>query len=246
MYCWYCGTKLPGAAAFCHRCGQSQAEDAAFDPQAVAVAPGGWSWSTAAAKPGESLTTGADPAPLDSAPPRHDISNPTSIREMDLPAGACDPAISADTRPVVAVAPSRIPGLLGIACGAVVVAGSFGPWFTAQLVPRGPIQFTGTDWDGGLTLGCGLAAVACLVVLVAAPRHGTLGVVASGAFFLAALVGIAAWSDAHANLDELRRVGENVLLRWEIGWGLQAVTFGGLAGTILAMAQALQARRATA
>ena len=228
MYCWYCGTKLPGAAAFCHRCGQSQAEDAAFDPQAiaVAVAPGGWTWNTTSVDLDGSLSASPDPAVPDSAPSHVDV----------------DPALLVGARP--AVAPSRVPGLLGIACGAVVVAGSLGPWFTAHLVLRGSVHFSGTDWDGRLTLGCGLAAVACLIALVAAPRHGVLGVVAAGAFFLAALVGMSDWSSARAHVDDLRQLGEPALLRWEVGWGLQAVIFGSLAGTLLATAQALQARRA--
>jgi hypothetical protein len=242
MFCWYCGTKLPGAAAFCHRCGQSQAADAEFDPQAVAVAPGGWAWSGSAADLDGSLTANLDPAVFDTADPDLAVAVAVPLSGVGPPPAEVDPAFGAGAR---ASAPSRIPGLLGIACGAVVVAGSLGPWLTAHLVLRGPVHFSGADWDGKLTLGCGLAAVTCLIALVAAPRHGALGVVAAGAFFLAAMVGIADWSNARENLGELRDVGENVLLRWEIGWGLQAVTFGGLAGSLLAMAQALQARRAT-
>jgi hypothetical protein len=69
-----------------------------------------------------------------------------------------------------------------------------------------------------------------------------LGILAAGSFFLAALIGISDWSNIVDHFDGLRRVGTSAPLRAEIGWGLQAVTFGGVAGTICAMIQAIQAR----
>jgi hypothetical protein len=133
--------------------------------------------------------------------------------------------------------------VLALLCGVAVVAGSLGPWVTAHVVLREPIRYHGSDGDGRVTLWCGLAALLCVAVLLVSPHRGALGILAAGAFFLAALIGISDWSNIVDHFDGLRRVGESALLRAEIGWGLQAVTFGGVAGTILAMIQAIQARR---
>ena len=243
MYCWYCGTKLPGAAAYCHRCGQSQHDSAMYDPAARPLVPDGWPWSTAP-------TTDPPPAPTSNQPvevpaePEHasppltvvvDVAE-TAITEL---APSAAPSATDQTE-----SPSRLPGLLGIACGVLVVAGSLGPWVTARIVPREPVTILGSEVDGQFTLWCGLAAVICLSLLVATPSRGGLGIVAAGAFFLAALIGIADWTNFSVRIDELTRPGAAIRLEAEIGWGLPTVTLGSLLGTVLAMTQALQSRRA--
>jgi hypothetical protein len=238
MYCWYCGTKLPGAAAFCHRCGQSQAPDAAFDPTVRPPAPDGWSWQSNA-PPAETPTDEADPTV---EPPPVVL---VEVAPFDAEGEPASSATGAAERRVTASSalPSRIAGLLALLCGVVVVAGSLGPWASGHNVPRGSIQFHGLDGEGRVTLWCGLAALVCVAGLLVSPRRGSLGVLAAGAFFLAALIGISDWSNIVEHFDGLRRFSESARLRTEIDWGLRAVTFGGLAGTFLAMVQAIQARR---
>lgn len=245
MYCWYCGTKLPGAAAFCHRCGQSQDKSATFDPAAIPLAPDGWPWS--AAQPSDS--TSGIVADRSAEPPAESIP---SASPLTVIVDVSDPPVTGRAQSEEAGSaiqnrpPSRLPGVLGIACGGLVVAGSLGPWVTAQIVPREPVAILGTEIDGQFTLWCGLAAVVCLSLLVARPRHGGLGIVAAVAFFLAALIGIADWTNFSLRIDELTRPGAAMRLEAEIGWGLPAVTLGSVVGTMLAMAQTFQARRAVA
>lgn len=231
MYCWNCGTRVPGAAAFCHRCGQSQAADAEFDPAAEPIAPDGWPWTTAGSTADAAEVEAVASFPV--APLRSVV--------VDLPSEARDSPDEALEH--ASSVPNRLAGVLALGCGAAVVAGSFGPWLTARIRLDRPMHFDGTDWDGGVTSACGLAAVVCLALLLASPQRSGFGFVAAAAFAVAALVGIADWSNAVAALSDLRRLGMSALLGWEVGWGLRAVTFGGLAGAILATAQALQARR---
>jgi hypothetical protein len=244
VFCWYCGTKLPGAAAFCYRCGQSQAPDADYDAEATPLAPGGWTWKQAAPTNEPAPEAEAEtllPASQPPGVPTVLVEVPKSRHQLPLRPGQAEVA---GTEPASASpAPSRLPGILALGCGLAVVAGSFGPWVVAYHLLREPVRLDGADWDGRVTLWCGLAAVFCLILLLTSPRRGVLGVLAAGAFLLAALIGIADWADANERLGTLRRIEGTSPLRWEIGWGLQAVTFGGVGGTILALAQALQARR---
>ena len=235
MYCWYCGTKLPGAAAFCYRCGQSQDESAAYDPDAKPLAPDGWPWSPSRpTEEGPAPTTNSNDEPTGPASPPL-----TVVVEVPESAGARSPAARSDGDGLVPP-PSRVAGVLGIVCGLLVVAGSLGPWVTTRIVPRDPIAIHGIEGDGRFTLWCGLAAVICLVAQIAAPRRIGFGVVAAGAFFLAALIGVADWTNVS---DHLGRLGPSTPLEAEISWGLRAVTIGGLLGSVLAAAQAVQSRR---
>lgn len=221
MYCWHCGTKLPSAALFCYRCGQSQAVDAAFDSEARPVAPNGWPWP--ARTPSDEA--GEGPGAPEVAPPKQ-----------------AEPVLAA----TASRAPSRLAGILGIGSGAAVVAGSFGPWVVAHVRILGRIEVNGSEGDGQVTFWCGAVAVALLALLLASPHRSVLGMLAAGAFFLAGLIGVADWSSVSDSLRELREASNASglgLLRAEVGWGLQLVTFGGLSGTVLALVQALLARR---
>ena len=234
MYCWYCGTKLPGAALFCHRCGQRQDDSASYDPDAQPLVPDGWPW--ARSMPSDPVSAEA----VESAAGSTEVGAAPLTVLVELP-----PANRSEAAPAAAVSgqaagPSRIAGVLGMLCGLLVVAGSLGPWVTTQVFPREPIAIHGVEGDGRFTLWCGLAAVICLVALIASPRRGGLGVVAAGALFLAALIGIADWTNVS---EHLGRLGPQTRLEAEIGWGLQAVTIGGLVGSLLAAIQALLARR---
>jgi hypothetical protein len=168
----------------------------------------------------------------------------TVVAEVTEPVIA-GPAQPADSRSAVQPRPpSQVAGLLGIACGLLVVAGSLGPWVTTRVGLGDPIAIHGSEGDGRFTVWCGIAAVIGLALLIAVPSRPGFGVAAAGAFFLAALIGIADWTNVNNRLDELARLGSASLLKAEIGWGLPAVTLGGLAGTVLAVAQVLQSRRA--
>ncbi len=229
MFCWHCGTKLPSVAAFCYRCGQSQAADAVFDPAAQGIAPNGWTWP--------SQPTSAE---RDVAPPAIDApaaAAPITVSLHPAPTAPATPVGSAsnDLNPLV--------NLLAIGCGLIVVAGSFGPWVTAHVRFLGSIEIRGSEVDGRITVWCGTVAVACLLLLLVAPnKRGLLTSVAMVSFFMAAVIGASDWTTVSENLRELRESGEIGLLRAEIGWGLRAVTFGGAGGTLLAVLQFMHAR----
>ena len=232
MYCWHCGAKLPSVAASCFRCGQSQAPEAVFDPAARGIAPEGWSWSRSGV---------AIPPPPPTGNPADDP--PRSITVPWIPPSA--PASPASS-PVAAPDPDRlnpIVGTLAIGCGLLVVAGSFGPWVTAHFRFLGSIQINGFQVDGRVTAWCGIAAVTCLLLLLVAPRRrALLSTIATVAFFCAAVIGASDWTSVSESLRELRASGDIALLRAEIGWGLRAVTFGGIGGTLLAVLQSMQGR----
>lgn len=232
MYCWHCGTKLPSVAAFCYRCGQSQAPDAVFDPAVRGIAPDGWSWShLGATSTPPTSTASSDPPPT-----------------VTIPWSGPNTEASAASRPAPAPVPDRlnpIGGILAIGCGLLVVAGSFGPWVTAHFRFLGSIQINGSQVDGRVTAWCGVAAVTCLLLpLVAPQRRGLLSTIATIAFFCAAVIGASDWTSVSESLRELRASGDIALLRAEIGWGLRAVTFGGIGGTLLALMQWMHARAA--
>ena len=229
MFCWHCGVKLPSVAAFCFRCGQSQAADAVFDSTAQGIAPNGWPW-----------------------PVQPTLRERDAAAAMDAAAAApitisLDPSPAEPAAPVVSVPPHLNPlvNLLAIGCGLIVVAGSFGPWVTAHIRFLGSIEIRGSDVDGRITVWCGVAAVTCLLLLLVTPnKRGLLTTVAMVSFFLAAVIGASDWTTVSENLRELRESGELGLLRAEIGWGLRAVTFGGAGGTLLAVLQVMHARAA--
>lgn len=223
MFCWHCGTKLPSVAAYCYRCGQSQAAGAVFDPAAIGIAPDGW------------------PSPRQQSSSERDEAAAT-----DAAAVAAPIALSLDPETPVAVAPgdlNPLVNILAIGCGLIVVAGSFGPWVTAHVRFLGSIEIRGSEVDGQITAWCGVAAVSCLLLLLVAPhRRGLLTTVAMIAFFLAAVIGASDWTSVSQSLRELRESGDMGLLRAEIGWGLRAVTFGGAGGTLLAVLQSMHTR----
>jgi hypothetical protein len=224
MFCWHCGTKLPSVSAFCYRCGQSQAADAVFDPAAQGIAPNGWPW------------------PSRQSSPEHDAAA--------ADASAAIAPITVSLEPVSDAPPAAAPrdlnplvNILAIGCGLIVVAGSFGPWVTAHVRFLGSIEIRGSEVDGRITVWCGVAAVTCLLLLLVAPnKRGLLSTVATIAFFLAAVIGASDWTTVSQSLRELRESGDLGLLRAEIGWGLRAVTFGGIGGTLLAVLQYMHTR----
>lgn len=232
MFCWHCGTNLPSVAASCYRCGQSQDPDATFDASARGIAPDGWSWSRPGAVVSNVAETPADTPPI------------TITVPWTAPATRPIPANRAETESV----PDRlnpIVGMLALGCGLLVVAGSFGPWVTAHFRFLGSIQINGSQVDGRVTAWCGIAAVTCLLLLLVAPkRRGILNTIATIAFFCAAVIGASDWTSVSESLRDLRASGDLALLRAEIGWGLRAVTFGGIGGTLLALLQWTQARAA--
>lgn len=228
MFCWHCGTKLPTVAAYCYRCGQSQAADAVFDPTAQGIAPDGWPWSN------------QPPAPQRGAAVAENVDDVTAPITVSL-----RPPIPATAVPAAPVLRELNPlvNVLAIGCGLIVVAGSFGPWVTAHVRFLGTIEIRGSEVDGRITAWCGVAAVTCLLLLVVAPNRRTLlSTVALLSFFVAAVIGASDWTSVSESLRELRESGDISLLRAEIGWGLRAVTFGGAGGTLLAVLQYMHAR----
>lgn len=229
MFCWHCGTNLPSVAAFCYRCGQSQAADAVFDPTAIGIAPDGWPWPR-----------------QPTARERDAVAAATDVTAITAPITvSLDPETPAPTAPAASVPGDLNPlvNILAIGCGLVVVAGSFGPWVTAHVRFLGSIEIRGSEVDGRITAWCGVAAVTCLLLLLVAPhRRGLLSTVAMIAFFLAAVIGASDWTSVSQSLRELRESGDMGLLRAEIGWGLRAVTFGGAGGTLLAVLQYMHSR----
>lgn len=228
MFCWHCGTKLPSVAAFCYRCGQSQAADAVFDPTAQGIAPDGWPWSNQPSTPQPDAVAASDAS---AAIPSSTTSLATTPQATGVPAAPAP----GNLNPLVNV--------LAIGCGLIVVAGSFGPWVTAQVRFLGSIEIRGSEVDGRITAWCGIAAVTCLVLLLVTPaKRGLLSTIATFFFFVAAVIGASDWTSVSESLRQLRESGDLGLLRAEIGWGLRAVTFGGAGGTLLAVLQFMHAR----
>jgi hypothetical protein len=230
MFCWHCGTKLPSVAAFCYRCGQSQAADAVFDLTAKGIAPDGWAWSNQLSPPQRDAAVAVD-APAAISPITVSLEPPPPATAV--PAA---PALNAnDLNPLV--------NILAIGCGLIVVAGSLGPWVTAHVRFLGSIEIRGSEVDGRITAWCGVAAITCLLLLVVAPtKRSLLSTIAMLSFFVAAVIGASDWTSVSASLRDLRESGDIALLRAEIGWGLRAVTFGGAGGTLLAVLQYMHAR----
>ena len=119
----------------------------------------------------------------------------------------------------------------------MVVADSLGPWITAQAAFVGSFQVSGMDGDGKISLWCGIIAIGLLGFLVASPHSAVLGFLALLPFTISALVGYFDWNDVSSRVGE---IDANVPLRASVGWGLQAVTFGSLAGMVFSVVQAWQ------
>ena len=117
--------------------------------------------------------------------------------------------------------PAPLVLVLALIAAVVVVVGSFGPWIKLGLVYLGPLAHDGDD--GIITLIAGIAASVLLLpagiaVLPSWHRVALAGIVLAGiALVLAALTGITDW-DGLGN-GEARA-----------GWGLIAVTAGGVVG----------------
>ena len=112
--------------------------------------------------------------------------------------------------------PAPLVLVLALIAAVVVVVGSFGPWIKLGLVYLGPLAHDGDD--GIITLIAGIAASVLLLpagiaVLPSWHRVALAGI----ALVLAALTGITDWD----GLDN----GEA-----RAGWGLIAVTAGGVVG----------------
>lgn len=116
-----------------------------------------------------------------------------------------------------------------LACAALIVVGSLGPWAEATIV-----TVNGTDWDGDLTIMFGIVAGASSGLLLRQPwRRGWTLKLITIAFALAALVGLVDWVDVGRVIDE---TGLNV----RAGWGLMLMTVAGAIGVALAIAQYLR------
>ena len=91
--------------------------------------------------------------------------------------------------------------------------------------------------DGKFTLGCGIIAIVLLAFLVSTEPDNILpGVLAAVAFAKAAFIGFNDWREVNERVAD---IGGSPLLA-SVGWGLHAVTFGGIAGVVLAAVQVAQ------
>jgi hypothetical protein len=111
----------------------------------------------------------------------------------------------------------------GLASGAAVVVGSFGPWATF-----GPFSKGGLDGDGVITLVLGLVVLAAVWL-----RRAPLGVLVAGA--LVALIGI---------IDTIDVAGSQVLSP-SPGWGVLLTAAAGLSVVAWAALEMARGRRSS-
>lgn len=256
MYCAECGTALPESAKFCLECGHKR--EAALAAPEPAITPSAhnvdgrpidstrdvWGKPLSLANESFSEEGQAMAGRVDEL-----IGNPSpfwdAVRRANAEAMASSrAALPSHLRfaPVVAnLEPREVsltPGYLAIAAAVLVIVGSLGPWVSMVAPYFGSLTMSGTDGDGKLSLGCGLAASVLLGFLVTSHRSGVwLGLLAAIAFGIAAAIGIYDWQ----NLSEAVGADDEVAVFARVGWGLQAMTLGAITGTILSITQAVRA-----
>lgn len=217
MYCAECGVRLPSEAKYCLQCGHP-------------VEP-------------SSLTSPAPPSQRPSPPPPQSNESRVSAPPVRSPIGALNRPVL--TPPVAyrhsARERSRTAGVLAIGAATLVAIGSLGPWVSGQAAFVGSFEVSGMEGDGKITLVGGLAAVVLLAfLLTSSPDSSWLGIVSAIALAICAVIGIVDWQDVS---DRVASVDADTPLVARVGWGLQVVTIGGVAGAVLAVVQTILGRR---
>jgi hypothetical protein len=122
----------------------------------------------------------------------------------------------------VEVAPSKAGPIVMLVGGGLVLIGSFLPWATVTTV-FGTISVAGTNGDGKITLGVGLAIVLVSILELT----GT-----SGARILNIVIGVVAAGIGvldYANVSERIAGASSDVAQAAVGVGLYAVIAGGIA-----------------
>lgn len=248
MFCAECGTHLPNTAKFCLECGHKRESPAAdtvaadatdLEPRLTVdgrvIDPTRDLWGRSlpaptddAASDGHSIASGADTGGTSH-------SSAPSLRRRPVKR-ATVPMVRSPRdvthRPTYDTAPecSRTAGYLGIGASILVIIGSLGPWATL-----GMLEVSGTRGDGQLSLIAGILAAAFLAATIfGSSVGGGRATIAAIALAGAGAIGVYDWQNISGVVDSQ----ETSLFRASVGWGLPAVTIGGVGGAILALIQA--------
>lgn len=232
MFCAECGTRLPETAKFCLECGHRR-ESRTVD---TVVAP--------VADPVPSVTSDGramDPTrdvwgrPLATTDAAMSEKSRVLVRHPSVPRANVVPPAASSRRTTI----SLTPGHLAIASAVLVIVGSLGPWVSLVAPFVGSLSVSGTEGDGKITLGCGIAAAVMLAFLVTSNQSGVwLGLFAGIALGIAAVVGIVDWGNVG---DEISTSDQEFQGLASVGWGLKVMTVGAIVGAILSIVRGLKA-----
>ena len=264
MYCAECRTQLPETAKFCLECGHQRevpgaeaVTATATTPESPQPAPHGRAVDPTRDLFGRPLAASETPMFEKSRASAGSTSATLTAMVQAADREAADRRAAAQplrasgtvgsltqsrTTPFASPAPRRtvslMPGSLVIAAAVLVIIGSLRPWVSIVAPFVGSITVSGTKGDGKITLVCGVTATVLLAFLVTSRQDSVLlGIGATIALGIAALVGINAWQNLGANIADVSDEEFAVLAR--VGWGLQALTVGAVVGTVLSIDQAV-------
>jgi uncharacterized membrane protein (UPF0182 family) len=131
--------------------------------------------------------------------------------------------------PKVTQRPPMVAIWIALAAAVAVVIGSLGPWVKVNVFIAS-VSVGGMDADGEITIFLGLIASALLLFRILGGARLWTAIIAFLCLVLAGITGIADWNNVSSIIDESSE--EEFSGLYQVAWGLQAVTIGGITGAL--------------